>query len=141
MTTSATASAHEATLDVVNVIFSDALPRHVTFLDSALIGMQKPDGGVRPIAIGEVWYRVTTLCTLEAYAGAGGALKPLPLGVGVSGGVEAAGHVLLSALAEVDHAKAFLLDGENALNSVDRAAAFTAVRDRASQLEAMLTGR
>ena len=60
---------------------------------------------------------MATLCPLEACAGAGGALKPLQLGVGVSGGVEAAGHVLLSALAEDDHAMALLLDVENAPNT------------------------
>ena len=64
---------------------------------------------MRPIAIGQVWYRVATLCPLEAYAGAGGALKPLQLGVGVSRGVEAAGHVLLSSLTEVDHARPYCL--------------------------------
>ena len=128
------AEAHEATLDVVNVIFSGALPRYATLLDFALIGLQKPDGGLCPIANGEVWYRVATLCALEACAGAGGALKPLQLGVGVSGGVEAAGHILLSALAQDDHVMALLLDVENAFNSVDQAAVFAVVRDRILQL-------
>ena len=75
----APAELQEATLDVVNVNLSGAVPRHPTLLDSALIGLKKPDRGVRPIAIGEVWYRVAALCALQAYAG--GAMEPLQLGM------------------------------------------------------------
>ena len=43
-----------ATLAFVNLILSGELPRHDSLLESSLIGLRKPDGGVRPIAIGEV---------------------------------------------------------------------------------------
>ena len=49
---------------------------------------------------------------LEACAAAGSALKPLKLDVGVSGGVDAAGHALQSASTEDDRALALLLDAE-----------------------------
>ena len=53
----ASAKAHEATLDVVNVILSDDLPRRAT-LDSALIGLQKSGGGMLSLQLercGTMW--------------------------------------------------------------------------------------
>ena len=129
----ASVEAMEATLEVIKLILSGDLPRHSKLLDSALIGLRKPDGVVRSIAIGEVKYRVAALCANEACASIDAAPTPLQLGVGVSGGVEAAGHVLFSALAEHDHAMA-LLDVENAFNTVGRAVVFAAVQHHAPQL-------
>ena len=52
--TTTSADALGATLAFVNLILSGELPRHDSLLESSLIGLRKPDGGVRPIAIGEV---------------------------------------------------------------------------------------
>jgi hypothetical protein len=90
----ASAEATSAILAVVNLILSGELARHDSLLDASLIGLQKPGGGVRPIAIGEVWYRFASLCALTALADVGPSLAPLQLGVGMSGGVDAASHAI-----------------------------------------------
>ncbi|MES2940453.1 MAG: reverse transcriptase domain-containing protein, partial [Pseudomonadota bacterium] len=132
--TKASAEALSATLAFVNLILGGELPRHSSLLDSSLVGLRKPDGGVRPIAIGEVWVRLAGLCALHACADAGRDLAPLQLAVGVSGGVEATVHALRASLAE-DTSRALLaIDFANAYNSVDRSAVFAAVKRRAPGL-------
>ena len=123
-------AARVAALGFVNLILSGELPRHSSLLDSSLIGLQKPDGGVRPIAVGEVWYRLAGLCALTACSDAGKALAPLQLGVGVSGGVEAVGHAVKAALAADPEAALLTVDMENAFNSIDLPAVMTEVKKR-----------
>jgi hypothetical protein len=128
--TKASSEAFSATLAFINLILSGKLPRHASLLDSSLIGLQKPDNGVRPIAVGEVWCRLAGLCALTACVDAGAALAPLQLAVGISGGVEAAIHAVKAALAEDPQAALLTIDMANAFNSVDRAAVFAAVKQR-----------
>ena len=47
-------------------MLSGMLPRECGLLDSKLLALQKDAGGVRPIAIGEVWYRLAAMCAIEA---------------------------------------------------------------------------
>ena len=51
----------DAALDVTrklyNLILSGELPRDAFLLDWLLIGLEKPGGCVRPIAVSEMWYR------------------------------------------------------------------------------------
>ena len=111
-------------------MLSGKLPRSEWLLDSLLVGLSKTDGshGVRPIAIGEAWYRLVGTCVLEAVQGVGQSLAPLQLGVGVSGGVEAAGIAVRAALAQDDQAMALKLDIANCFNSLKRSAVFRAVQ-------------
>ena len=58
-----------AVLQFVNLILSGKLPRSCFLLESLLVGLEKtkievPTGDVRPIAIGEVWYRLAMICAL-----------------------------------------------------------------------------
>jgi hypothetical protein len=50
------------------------------------------------MAIQEVWTRVAALSALATCSDIGPSLKPLQLGVGIRGGLEAMGHALRSAL-------------------------------------------
>jgi hypothetical protein len=86
-------SAFSATLGFVNLILRGKLPRIATLLDSLLIGLQKPDGDNRVVAIGEAWCRLAMLCATISVAEMGQAL-PLQLGAFVSGGVEAVTHAV-----------------------------------------------
>jgi hypothetical protein len=52
-------------------------------LDTRLLTFSKPFGGLGPIAIGEVWYRLAALCALVACPDAGHSLEPLQVEVGV----------------------------------------------------------
>lgn len=131
---SASARARAGVFAVVNLLLSGRMPRCPTLLDSSLIGLTKPDGGVRPIAIGEVWYRFAGLCALVALEGVGRGLAPMQLCVGVSGGAEAAGLAVKAALAADPQAMLLTLDIENCFNSLDRGAMFAAVKRRAPSL-------
>jgi len=65
----ASAAARRAVLKVVNLLLSGELVRSDALLGASLIGLQKPGGpgaGVRPIAIGEAWTRLASLCALIA---------------------------------------------------------------------------
>lgn len=131
----ASSEAFNAALAFVNLILSGELPRHSTLLDASLIGLQKPNnGGVRPIAVGEVWYRFAALCALTACEEVGPSLAPLQLSVGVPGGAEAVNLAVRAALAEDPEAALLTVDFDNAFNSVSRSAVFDAVKVRAPGL-------
>ena len=129
-----------AALRFVNLILSGALPRDSFLLGSVLVGLQKvtdgvPNGGVRPIAIGEAWYRLAMLCALgDAGATAGASLAPMQVGVGTKGGVDAVAHAVSTALRADGQSVACVLDCSNAFNTVDRNAVFSAVAARVPQL-------
>ena len=129
-----------AALRFVNLILSGTLPRVSFILGSVLVGLQKvtdgvPDGGVRPIAIGEAWYRLAMLCALsDVGASVGASLAPMQVGVGTNGGVDAVAHAIATALEADPQSVACALDCRNAFNTVDRTAVFLAVRDRMPQL-------
>ena len=60
-------AALDVTLELVNLILSAELPREAFLLDGLLIGLEKPGGGVWPIAISETWYRFAGVCALRTY--------------------------------------------------------------------------
>jgi hypothetical protein len=82
---------------------------------------------VRPIAIGEVWVRLASLCAMAACQDAGLALAPLQLGVGVPGGSQSVGHALRSGLSCCPGDVTLQLDFRNLYNSVSRTALLQAV--------------
>ena len=117
-----------AIVGFVNLMLSGKLPRCHELLDSALIGLLKPDDDVRPIAIGEVWYRFAAACALAALGKPGSELAPSQLGAGVSGGVDAASHAVKAALAADPQAAALHMDVRNAFNTLGRDAVLAAVK-------------
>lgn len=129
-----------AVLRFTNLILSGTLPRSSFILGSVLVALQKvtdgvPNGGVRPIAIGEAWYRLAMLCALsDVGATVGAGLAPMQVGVGTRGGVDAVAHAIRTALAADPQSVACALDCSNAFNTVDRRAVFEAVRDSMPQL-------
>ncbi len=129
-----------ATLRFINLILSGTLPRSGFVLDSVMVGLMKltdgvPNGGVRPIAIGEAWYRLAMLCALTSVGAAVGAdLAPLQVGVGTRGGVDAVAHAVATALEADPLNVVCALDCENAFNTVSRDAVFAAVRNRVPSL-------
>jgi len=91
---------------------------------SRLIGLEKPDRGVRPIAIGDLVYRVAMKAILmTSYRPE--MLLPFQLGVNSPGGVEPAIFLLEEAIIGKNSSnfqQAASIDLENAFNSVDRVA-------------------
>jgi hypothetical protein len=92
-------------------------------LPSREIGIQKPGGGIRPIAIGEVLYRAAASFALyPQLASAAKILHPINLGVGVSGGCETVVHCVSYFLSSPSlDAACLACDFKNAFNSASRA--------------------
>jgi hypothetical protein len=58
------ARAHAGPLMLMSAIVSGAFPAGGELHDALLLGLQKPNGGVRPITTGEIWTRLASLCAL-----------------------------------------------------------------------------
>jgi Reverse transcriptase (RNA-dependent DNA polymerase) len=118
----------------VNKLLSGSLDREVApYIASApLIPLRKPDGGTRPIAVGEIWRRLASKCAVRMVQGQlSNYLQPLQVGVAVKNGAES---VILEAQHFVDqhgnnsNKVLVLLDFKNAFNSIGRDAMFQQVR-------------
>ena len=90
---------------------------------ATLFASKKKDGGLRPIAVGEVLRRLTSKCIARAVRDdAFRALTPLQVGVGIPVGCEsvvhAVNHVLEDSNISSDSKWSLLLDFSNAFNSI-----------------------
>ncbi|CAI5520296.1 unnamed protein product [Closterium sp. Naga37s-1] len=101
------------------------------FTASTLVALQKPQGGVRPIAIGEILPRLLSRCvTLHFKQQIRDFFLPsLQFGVAVSAGIEVMAHAVQSALSLHPEWVVLELDVANAFNSFSRSAMFNALRD------------
>jgi hypothetical protein len=92
---SSSEDARAVVLRFVQALVRGNLPCLPRLLDARLLLLAKPNSrGVRPIAIGEVWYRLAALCALAACPNAGRSLALLKLAVGILGGSQIVGHAL-----------------------------------------------
>ena len=129
-----------AVLQFINLILAGKLPWSCFLLKSLLVGLEKmqdgaPTGGVRPIAMGEVWYRIAMISALvqKGYE-VGLHLGHLQVGVGTKGGVDAVAHAVVTALESDDENIALSIDCENAFNTLDRSVMFAAVEEHMPEL-------
>ena len=102
----------------------------------SLIALEKKSGGIRPIAIGYTWRRIAAKCaTFHASSRLRSVLSPRQLGVGISGGCEAAVHATrrFSSILSSDSIIA-KLDFTNAFNSVHRDAMLESVSSLAPEI-------
>ncbi|CAI5986656.1 unnamed protein product [Closterium sp. NIES-64] len=97
---------------------------------STLVALKKPQGGVRPIAIGEVLPRLLSRCiTLMFKQQMRDTFLPcLQFGVAVPAGIEVMAHAVQSALSLHPDWAVLQLDVANAFNSFNRIAMFKALR-------------
>ena len=131
----ASAETRLAILGFINLLLSGEMPRHSSLLDAALIGVIKPAGGVRPIAICEVWLRLAGTCALLTLGEQGEKLlQDGQFGVGISGGCDAAVHAVRTALAKDPEAAALSMDIDNAFQTGGRGAILQACKEHAPQL-------
>ena len=115
---------------LVNCMGGGRVPDQVAkYLCGARIHVaNKKDGGIRPIAVGEILRRLTSKGFSHAVAEkAASILSPSQLGVGVPGGCEAMAHTLRQVVEDgQDDPELFILQVDliNAYNMADREATF-----------------
>jgi hypothetical protein len=123
---------------VVNALAAGHAPEGVApWLGGApLYPLKKKGGGVRPIAVGEVFRRLVSKCFCGCVQAKAQArfLEMGQVGVGVKGGVEAA--LLAVKEARKDGSKVVLkVDVENAFNSISREVILEKVKETCPELE------
>jgi hypothetical protein len=121
-------------LRLIQAVVRGDLPHPPRLLDARLLPIAKPAGGIRPIAIGEVWYRLAALCALAACPEAGSSLSPLQVGVGVGGGSQIVGHALRAGIAADPGCVTLQIDWRNAFNTLRRDKMLAAVATRCPAL-------
>jgi hypothetical protein len=90
---------------------------------STLVALGKPDGGARPIAIGEVIARVVGRAScVQLRAPLNDYFEPNQFGVMAKGGAEQIVHTITAHLARNPGHALVSLDARNAFNSVNRGA-------------------
>jgi hypothetical protein len=107
------------------------LPHLPGLLASHLLPIPKPSGGVWPTAISEVRYRLAALCALAACPDG---LKPLQVGVGVSGSSQVVRHALRIGIAAEAGCVSVQIDWKNACNTPCRDQMLMAVETRCPAL-------
>jgi hypothetical protein len=131
-----------AVTKLIDLQLAGEVPRDSFLSGATLIGTVKPDGGVRPLAIVDAWYRVAMLFALHAVCRElGVGLAPLNVGVGTPCGVKAIAHAVATAVA-ADTENAVLTDDmQNAFNTLDRSAMFQAVQEPPPACSLLSNGR
>lgn len=100
--------------------------------------MKKKSGGIRPIAVGEVFRRMVAKCSaLMVRSTVTSTLAPLQLGVAIQGGCEAIVHSANRLLRDDPEAWTLSIDFENAFNTISRSKMLQEVRLRFPQLSAI----
>ena len=108
---------------------------------ASLLACHKKNGGLHPIAVGEVLRRLTSKClSFAACSAAFSRLAPLQLGVSVKGGCEAVIHSVshLMSSGQPDQWWVLLLDFTNAFNTINRNSMFEEFRAHIPGLSAWI---
>ena len=108
--------------DFVNIVLQGELPTQVNEFEGRLIDFQKKDGGTRPIAVGYTLRRLVAKCAnAHVIKRRSDEVQPIQVGVGVSGGAEAAKHAMRRLVTNLpdDHV-VVKLDFSNAYNTIRR---------------------
>ena len=122
----------------VNLLATGSAPCSICphLCGATLLASRKKNGGLRPIAVGEVLRRLVSKSLSSATRHeAFNSLAPLQQGVSVRGGCEAIIHSVSQLMSSEtpEHCWTLLLDFSNAFNSINRESMFVEVR-RASLL-------
>ena len=134
-------AALDAVTRLVNVALAGRLPPDsAEFLASApVVPIAKRDGGIRPIAVGETWRRLTSKCAAKMVVSSMSEhMRPIQLGVGIKNGAEAIIHAA-QCLAETKGGEDLLMlkiDFQNAFNLVNREVMMSEVRQHCPQVAA-----
>jgi hypothetical protein len=132
--TSTSDDTRAAVLRLMQAVVHGDLPHLPCPLDARLLPLEKPSSGIRPIAVGEVWYRLAALCALAACPNAGHSLVALQVIVGVPGGSQIVRHTLWAGLSANPSCVTVQVDWQNAFNTLRRERMLDAVAQRCPAL-------
>ena len=122
---------------LVTMLLAGTAPGRSFLCTSRLIALDKPDGGVRPIAVGELIYRLCTKAILR-HSFRPDSLSPCQYGVGTRSGVEpvirAVQRAVDGTIAGDDFTHVSSLDFRNAFNTLSRREMADSVKKYASGL-------
>lgn len=128
--------------EFVNVMLRGEVPNFAVPLlfGASICALQKKDGGIRPVAVGNTFRRLATKIGAKSMmAVLGEELRPVQLGVSTKGGCEAASHAARRYLRDCDHRRVLLkVDMRNAFNCLRRDAFLSVARRRAPSLYRLL---
>ena len=127
----------------VNLLATGSAPCSICphLCGATLLASRKKNGGLRPIAVGEVLRRLVSKSLSSATRHeAFNSLAPLQQGVSVRGGCEAIIHSVSQLMSSEtpEHYWTLLLDFSNAFNSINRESMFVEVRRRIPSLSAWM---
>ena len=121
----------------VNILLAGGLPTEINEIiyGGRLMALEKK-GGICPIAVGYTWQRLAKKCTnRHVISRRSTALQPTQLGVGVSGGAEAAIHATRRYVKQLPGNHVLVkLDFNNAFNSVTRDLVLNSIADKTPEL-------
>ena len=122
---------------LAGMLLAGTAPGRNFLCSSRLIALDKPDGGVRPIAVGELIYRLCTKAILRC-SFKPDCLSPSQFGVGTRGGVEPLIRAVQRAVDGSIEGQNFThitsLDFSNAFNTLDRSELASSIRRHAGGL-------
>ena len=110
--------------DLSNLLLAGSFDNEINSIiyGGRLIALSKKDGGIRPIAVGYTLRRIAAKCANNhVIARRSQVLQPQQLGVGISGGAEAAVHAVRKLVQNLPPGHDIVkLDFSNAFNSIRR---------------------
>ena len=127
-----------AVTDLINLLLAGKVPITVrsNLFGANLLAIAKKNKGIRPIAVGYVWRRLTAKVACSQVKEASATLlAPKQLGFGVAGGAEATVRAARRYLENMGHGKLLIkTDFRNAFNTVRRDAILEAVANHFLQM-------
>ena len=125
---------------IINLLLEAKVPPELAqFVCSApIIPLRKPDDGVRPIAVGEVWRRWAAKCAMSSVSQKmANYFCPIQMGVGIRDGAVATVHAAQSLIREYQSDRSLVLlkiDFANAFNTISRNYMLQAVRQHCPEI-------
>jgi hypothetical protein len=107
-------------LELMSAMVQGEPPHVPALLQSTLLPVSKPGGGILPIDKGKVWHRLAGQCALAACPDLGRRLVPLQLAVGIPGGHESSATPLAAGIAAEPGCLTMQLDLQNTFNTLSR---------------------
>ena len=127
---------------LLNKMMAGSVPQEVApyLCGARLHAARKKDGGIRPVAVGNLLRRLACKCAASAVADkAATLLAPHQLGVGIPGGAEVIIHATRQAVDAAEDKYVLQADLVNAFNCADRACALEEVKTHFPELLAWVS--